>query len=159
MHLNKAIPLCHLWRDAKGEKLNSSCSSRPGIAFRLQGKQVIVTGGVWIGHDGIPCKSFLMETNTCHPPSPNASESYTTIHKTLMPIHSLCVVFPSAMKCIYEVFPLPLYQRVGRPPSPLRVKLILFQLVFYIAPDHNRSHLRLILTQNWSIPCSFIKQN
>jgi len=73
------------------KKLNSSCSSRPGIVFRLQGKYVIVTGGVWIGHDVIPCKSFLMETNTCHPPSPH--EFYNTIHKTAVsvlffPIHN-----------------------------------------------------------------------
>ena len=65
---------------------------------------------------------------------------------------------------ITQCFPYRYIRGAPRPPNgtprpPWKVKLILFNFIFYKAPDHNRSHLRLPFLQNRSIACYFIKQN
>ena len=49
---------------------------------------------------------------------------------------------------IYQCFPYRYIRGAPRPPNgtprpPWKVKLILFNFIFYKAPDHNGSHLRL----------------
>ncbi len=64
-----------------------------------------------------------------------------------------CTALLVYLLCIFKythipVFPLQLSWECGppsqrHPPPPLKLKFILFNFIFSIAPDHNRSHLKL----------------